>query len=63
VKSSRRLQTRRKGATPEIEVRLPHHALAFSEKVLKSLKGGPLAFIEKKMLWRSILPRIGKCAE
>jgi hypothetical protein len=63
VKSRPMSQTRRKGAAVEIEVRLPHHALAFSEKVLKSLKGGPLAFIEKKMLWRSILPRIRKCAE
>jgi hypothetical protein len=49
VKISRMSQTRRKGAAVEIEVRLPHHALASSEKVLKSLKGGPLAFIEKEL--------------
>jgi len=49
VKMSRMSQTRRKGAAVEIEVRFPHHVLASSEKVLKSLKGGPLAFIEKEL--------------
>jgi hypothetical protein len=49
VKSRRMLQIRRKGAAVKIEIRLSHHALASSEKVLKSLKGGPLAFIKKEM--------------
>jgi hypothetical protein len=47
----------------EIEVGLPHHALPPSQKVLEVLKGGPLAFIEKKMFGRSIIHRIRKSAE
>jgi hypothetical protein len=63
VKSRPMLQTGRKGAAPEIEVRLPHHALAFSEKVLKILKGGPLGFIKKEMFRRSVIYRIRQPAK